>query len=91
MYMSNKSLRYHTCNLCACTILNVDSLSHTPDQVVNGDINTILFAHKAREPKWLSSFNLTGAIFSLRELWFPCSRVFVFTEKAFPNITIALL
>ena len=32
-----------------------------------------------REPKWLPSFDLTGAIFSLRELWLPCSRVFVFT------------
>ena len=25
------------------------------------------------------SFSLTGAIFSLRELWLPCSRVFIFT------------
>ena len=34
---------------------------------------------KVREPKWLLSFNLTGAIFSLWELWLPCSRVFIFT------------
>ena len=47
---------------------------------VNGDINTILFAQKVREPKWLPSFNLTRAIFSLPELWLPCSRVFVFTD-----------
>ena len=29
---------------------------------------------------WLPTFHLTGAIFSLRELWLPCSRVFVFTD-----------
>ena len=35
---------------------------------------------------WLPTFHLTGAIFSLRELWLPCSRVFVFT--ATPTTTI---
>ena len=72
---------YHTirvpCNLSACTILNVASLSLrlAPLHVVNGDINTILFAQKVREPKWLPSFNIAGAIFSLLELWLPCFRI----------------
>ena len=50
---------------------------------MNGDINAILLTYKVREPKWLPSFNVTGAIFSLRELWLPCSRVFVFIEVNF--------
>ena len=40
---------------------------------------TILFTQNVREPKWLPNFHLTGAIFSLRKLWLPCSRVFVVT------------
>ena len=68
---------------CACTMLNVDSLSTNwiakSLHIVSGDINTILFTQNVREPKWLPTFHLTGAIFSLRELWLPCSRVFVFT------------
>ena len=47
--------------------------------IVSGDIITILFTQNVREPKWLPTIYLTGAIFSLRELWLPCSRVFVFT------------
>ena len=42
----------------------------------------MLFTQKVREPKWLPSFNVTGTIFDLRELWLPCSRVFVFTANA---------
>ena len=44
--------------------------------VIDSDLNTILFAQKVRKPKWLPCFKLTGAIFSLRSF---DSRVFVFT------------
>ena len=47
--------------------------------IVSGDIITILFTQNVLEPKRLPTIYLTGAIFSLRELWLPCSRVFVFT------------
>ena len=82
--MSNKSLRYHTCTMQSVSLYNTSCRQSYFTLLNNGDINTILFAQKVREPlvrepKWLPSFNLTGAIFSLWELWLPCSRVFVFS------------
>ena len=77
--------------------MNVDNLSTNwiakSLHIVSGDINTILFTQNVREPKWLPTFHLMGAIFSLRELWLPFSRVFVFTAiyLAYRKVTVIIL
>ena len=55
-------------------------------RLMNGDNNTIFLTKNwEQEPTWLPSFYLTGVIFSLRELWLPCSRVFIFTDIGIGN------
>ena len=57
----------------------------------SGDINTILFTKNVREPKWLPTIYLTGAIFSLRELWLPCFRILCIYTDSSPAYIIAYL
>ena len=45
---------------------------------------------KVWEPKWLPSFNLTGAIFSIRELWLPCSHAPVLPCSRAPVFSYSL-